>query len=391
MSRTPQSQTHCRPVSRLRVGRWALLGLLGAALLLTVGQVVPQSLETREQELGTLRQDIVRLQTDLEVVRSREDSLEDRLNVARAELALQQAKVSEADQALALADARVEEARTKISSLEAQLDGVRGDLRRRLVGLYRLGGQGFLRLFLAMEGRENLLPSIRQLRFLVRRDRLTIDRYVQVRDQLSEQREVLEQQLAEAEAWRGQEVERRDELKKIERRRQKLLKQVAEERRNLMARTDALQEKERKLLRFMNDLVGSEAPPLDGAPVQEFRGVLDWPARGEVVAEFGPRKDPRYKTEVPHHGIDLKLDQGTKVRAVFPGEVVYASEFEGYGPMVVVHHPGRVFTLYAGLELVNVDKGVMLSLGDVVGLSAELLYFEIRVENEPQNPRQWLR
>lgn len=371
--------------------RLAAVLVLTLGLMPAVGPALAQSLETRELELDTLRQNIVRLQSELDVVQSREGTLEDRLEIAQAELALQQAKVSEADQELSLATAKVEAARIQVTNLEQELTGVRADLRRRLVGLYRLGGQGFLRLFLAMEAREDLLPSIRQLRFLVRRDRLTIDRYVEVRDQLSVQREVLEQQLAEVEAWRGQEVDRRDELKTIERRRKRLLNQVAEERRNLVARADALQEKERKLLRFMNDLVGSETPVLDGAPVQEFRGVLDWPARGEVVAEFGPRKDPRYKTEVPHHGLDLKLDQGTKVRAVFPGEVVYASEFEGYGPMVVVHHPGRVFTLYAGLELVNVDKGVMLSLGDVVGLSAELLYFEIRVENEPQNPRQWLR
>ncbi len=371
--------------------RLAAVLVLTLGLMPAVGPALAQSLETRELELDTLRQNIVRLQSELDVVQSREGTLEDRLEIAQAELALQQAKVSEADQELSLATAKVEAARIQVTNLEQELTGVRADLRRRLVGLYRLGGQGFLRLFLAMEAREDLLPSIRQLRFLVRRDRLTIDRYVEVREQLSVQREVLEQQLAEVEAWRGQEVDRRDELKTIERRRKRLLNQVAEERRNLVARADALQEKERKLLRFMNDLVGSETPVLDGAPVQEFRGVLDWPARGEVVAEFGPRKDPRYKTEVPHHGLDLKLDQGTKVRAVFPGEVVYASEFEGYGPMVVVHHPGRVFTLYAGLELVNVDKGVMLSLGDVVGLSAELLYFEIRVENEPQNPRQWLR
>ena len=386
---------HSRRLQTLTAGGASKLLALALCTLWIIGLgaqiTVAQSLETREQELDVLRGEIGRLRAELDKVRSREDSLEDRLEVAKAELALQQARVAEADKELALATAKVETAQAEVASLSADLTGIRDDLRRRLVGLYRLGGQGFLRLFLAMEARDNLLPAIRQLRFLVKRDRLTIDRYVTVREQLTQQREVLVQQLAQVEAWRGHELGRRDELKKIERRRQRLLDQVAAERESLVAKTDALQEKERKLLLFMTDLVGSEGSALDGAPVQEFRGVLDWPARGEVVAEFGPRTDPKYKTEVPHHGLDLKLEPGTKVRAVFPGQVVYAADFEGYGPMVVAHHPGRVFTLYAGLDLVNVDKGDMLSLGDVVGISADLLYFEIRVENEPQNPRQWLR
>jgi septal ring factor EnvC (AmiA/AmiB activator) len=33
----------------------------------------------------------------------------------------------------------------------------------------------------------------------------------------------------------------------------------------------------------------------------------------------------------------------------------------------------------------------MVSLGDVVGLSTDKLYFEIRVEKRPEDPMSWLR
>jgi len=56
-----------------------------------------------------------------------------------------------------------------------------------------------------------------------------------------------------------------------------------------------------------------------------------------------------------------------------------------------VQHPGRVFTLYAGLGTMRVAKEDMVSLGDAVGLAADKLYFEIRVENHPEDPLTWLR
>ena len=51
----------------------------------------------------------------------------------------------------------------------------------------------------------------------------------------------------------------------------------------------------------------------------------------------------------------------------------------------------KLFSLYAGLASMRVGREDMLSLGDTVGLASEKLYFEIRVENRPEDPQSWLR
>ena len=118
----------------------------------------------------------------------------------------------------------------------------------------------------------------------------------------------------------------------------------------------------------------------------EFRGVLDWPVSGRVVQGFGMRLDPQYKTRVPHNGLDLNTRAQTTVQAIFPGKILFAAPFQGYGLTVVIHHPGRVFTLYAGLEGLRVRQGDMVSLGQALGPSTGKLYFEIREENQPVDP-----
>jgi septal ring factor EnvC (AmiA/AmiB activator) len=59
--------------------------------------------------------------------------------------------------------------------------------------------------------------------------------------------------------------------------------------------------------------------------------------------------------------------------------------------MVVVQHAGRVFTLYAGLSELRVRKDDILPLHTILGRAGSALYFEIRVDKNPENPRAWLR
>jgi len=159
----------------------------------------------------------------------------------------------------------------------------------------------------------------------------------------------------------------------------------------IAARAGDLERKVAQLAEFLDHLYGRNPERLAGRPLQRFKGVLDWPVRGDLIAGFGPRLDPRYRTRVPHNGVSLATPAGAEVRAVFAGKVLFAAPFEGYGTTVVVHHPGRVFTLYAGLSALRTGQGAMVRLGDVLGVSSSKLYFEIRVENRPENPLTWLR
>ena len=94
---------------------------------------------------------------------------------------------------------------------------------------------------------------------------------------------------------------------------------------------------------------------------------------------------------MPHNGIDIATPAGAEVKSIYPGQVLYSAEFEGYGPMVVVHHPGRAFTLYAGLAELRVVKEDELQLGTVLGDRDGPPLLRDRIDNEPQDPIEWLR
>jgi|HubBroStandDraft_3_1064219.scaffolds.fasta_scaffold01071_4 septal ring factor EnvC (AmiA/AmiB activator) len=381
---------------RRRLPRLAPLGLLAALALAgaVAGGAATEArpaAASREAELAAIRQEIARLEGRLEQARRQQSGLEGELATADLGLALEEQRLAEAVAASRAAAERQALSAAEVERLAGELERSRRSFRRRLTGLYRLGRQGYLRLFFLLKPDDRLLPSIRLMRYLVRRDRESVDRYGEARRLLAAERDRLAGEQREREGWIARATARRTELVAARRRKAMLLARVERERRDLSARAGELADKARKLAAFLDLLYGASGATLAGTPLQQFRGVLDWPVAGRVTERFGPRLDPRYHTQVPHNGIDLATTPGSEVKVVFPGKVLFAAAFEGYGPTVVVLHPGRVFTLYAGLSELKAGREDMVSLGDTVGLAADRLYFEIRVENHPDDPLSWLR
>lgn len=378
------------PVSKPVAAAGALLAL---AALLAALPLWSQGPRSREAVLAEIRSEMRRLEGELEQARRRQTSLEDRLESTRLELALQGKRLEEAVAARELAGERVAQSREDVEALAAAVAEARELLSRRLSSLYRLGRHGQLRLLLSIDPDDDLLPAVRMLRFLVRRDARVVERYTEAREHLEAERRVLLERQRESERWAREETGRRDGLAGIERRLSRLLAQAEEERRRLAVAAEDLERRERRLTELMvslERLSGDEALA-GGTPIQEYRGVLDWPADGRVTARFGPRLDPRYGTQTPHNGIELGVEPGSRVRAVFPGKVLFAAPLSGYGPTVVMLHPGRGFTLYAGLDRLLVASEDVVSLGDPVGVAGRTLYFEIRIDNRPRDPLDWLR
>jgi septal ring factor EnvC (AmiA/AmiB activator) len=381
------------PHSRLAISILVAVLVAGAGVVAAIPDEVPvpATLDERARELERLRGSIARLQGRLESVRQRVASASDRLAALEVELELQEQRVAEAVAAGALATERAAALEAGVAELERRLEAMRASLRERVVALHRLGRTAYLRMLLTVETKENLLPAIRQLRFFARRDRAVIDAWIDTKARLDLERRDLDLERARVAEWLESETERRDRLGQLRTEQARMVAAARREELNLAQQSDELIDKARKLGSFLDFLYGRSAVPLAGEQMQSFKGVLDWPIQGRIAVPFGPRRDPRYGTLTPHNGLEIATEPGVEVRAVYPGRVVFAAPFQGYGPTVIMAHAGRVFTLYAGLGELEVREGDVVSLGAAVGRSAEALYFEIRDRNEPVDPRQWLR
>ena len=113
------------------------------------------------------------------------------------------------------------------------------------------------------------------------------------------------------------------------------------------------------------------------------------PHEGHVTSPFGNRSGGY------HHGTDIKLRTGEKVKSAFEGMVRISQYSSSYGNVVVVRHNNGFETLYAHLSKRKVKPGDHVEAGDLVGLggntgrsSGSHLHFECRYKGEPVNPHK---
>lgn len=345
---------------------------------------------SRQDELARLQVEISRLERDLEEAALSRRTLREQVAAIEIDLELQERRVEESTALHTLAEIEVAETAERVAALEVELQQRRDILGQHLRILYGMGSQGTLRLLLSIESEENVPGALRQMRYLAQRQGRDVLAVEESRVNLAIEQQALVEHRDEVAGWLQEERTRQGRLESTRVARASLLRDVEQRERRLVGRATELREREGRLAKLLELLVQDDQAAFAGEPLQGFRGVLDWPVVGQVVVEFGPRLDPRYRTQIPHNGIAIATE-GPTVRPIYPGRVLFAAPFRGYGETVVVSHAGGVLTLYAGLRELQVKKGDVVALDQSLGTVSEELYFEIREQNEPVDPLLWLR
>ncbi len=121
---------------------------------------------------------------------------------------------------------------------------------------------------------------------------------------------------------------------------------------------------------------------------------LDWPVKGKIIGNFGKN---RVAGGVKWRGLLIAAKQGTPVKAVADGTVVFADWLNSYGYVVIVEHGKSYMSLYGHNQQLFKAVGDTVSAKEVIagvgnsGRSGEpALYFEVRHKGKPMNPSKWL-
>jgi murein DD-endopeptidase MepM/ murein hydrolase activator NlpD len=116
-----------------------------------------------------------------------------------------------------------------------------------------------------------------------------------------------------------------------------------------------------------------------------------WPVSGSLNSGFGPRGSSF------HDGVDIAAPEGTPIRAVEHGEVIYSDRLRGYGNMVIIRHAGGIVSVYAHNQENLVRDGQQVARGEVIAyvgstgrVTGPHLHFEIRKNNLAQDPMLYL-
>ncbi|MFT5642689.1 MAG: septal ring factor EnvC (AmiA/AmiB activator) [Janthinobacterium sp.] len=134
------------------------------------------------------------------------------------------------------------------------------------------------------------------------------------------------------------------------------------------------------------------APP-DGA-FAALRGKLRAPVAGQLVSRFGSQRGdgPSWK------GIFIRATEGTDIKAVAAGRVVFSEWMRGFGNLIIVDHGGQYMSIYGNNQALLKRAGAVVKGGEAIasagnsgGNKESGLYFELRHEGSAFDPASWIK
>lgn len=389
--------------------------MLAALLVLAAAAAVqPGTLPGIEKQLEKERATAAQLA-------GREAGLLGRLTELERQIEVEGRAVRAAQARLKASSARLALSETKTRAADAEVARATDALAPRLTARYRLGREGYLRFLLGARTigevlrrkrlfnalLESDLGALAELQFRALGAKAARDELAQARDELAkaaaaegERRAALEQRVAQQKRLLSSVQQEKTVHEQAAR-------ELAQAARDLQAKLRELSEqngvKEVKPGEKTPEGPASKPPPLVASqnpaqPIRKARGKLLFPTeRGRVELRFGRTLDPRFGTITLQRGIDVRAAAGTPVRACWPGKIVHAGWFRGYGNLVIVDHGDGFFSLMAHLDALERAVGDEVRQGEEVGtvgdtgsLKGAYLYFELRDGQKPLDPDRWL-
>ena len=379
--------------------------LLAAALLCAAPAALAQGAPERARKEAEAQQRLDTLRKQIKQITAEQRAADAERGEATRELRAADATVSEAVRALRRTEAGIATQELEMQQLEArqaELELGLADQREALAALvrsaYALGRHEQLKLLLAQDRMSDLARVLAYHRYFQadRQQRITglmaeLRELAAVAQQITDQRQILEaarlQQQTELAALEAQRGERAGVLAALE-----------AQFKDRAARLATLGRDEKAVLKLLEQLQDAVADiPRqvdDNRPFATRRGQLGRPLAGSVLAAFGGRlPDGR-----PSDGLLIAGTAGAEVRAAAPGRVAYSDWLKGYGLLVILDHGDGWMSLYAFNDALLKDVGdwvrggePLATVGSSGGQGRPGLYFELRRNGQPQDPKPWLR
>jgi septal ring factor EnvC (AmiA/AmiB activator) len=391
--------------------------LLVAILLCTCSVALARQDGSTRSEQTEAKHKLADLRSKMQALAKEQAATAAKRDSANAELARQAnalasaaRAVRETDKALATKQLELEQLQTQRSTLKQTLHDQRAAIADLLRATYALGHGSDLRLLLGDEDVTRISRALMYSKYF-QQDR--VNRVRELMTDLTRLQELETRITTEQEALQATKSKREAQAKTLAQRRaaqQKLAAETDAKYKDQSQRLGALKQNEKSLnsllvtLQEAIDQATREAaaqaaerakatrthpgqqppPPIEiGNASANIRGDLPWPASGSV-SSYGS-------------GVLIKANGGSDVHAVATGRVIYAGFLRGYGMLVIVNHGHGWMSMYGNNESMLHGVGDKVEAGEAIGTASSPtgvntgVYFELRKDGKPVDPRTWLR
>jgi len=377
-----------------------LIGALGIAL---VGSALSGWSETsKEQEaqqrITELKAQIAEIQKGIALKEGEKDALQARLSSAEKAISALDGRLLAIEQAIAEELPRLEALDAERIGLEQELRGEQDNMTRDFRALWSVQEGGGLRIIFGDQSPNEIALNLAYFDRLLNQRNEAIARFGELLARVQANTTALRASQAElARQSEALEQERRQAVS-LQEDRQLALAAIEQSLDTDNARVAKLEADRRRLGELLDELQRSLAEmdtPLSYKPFPQARGEMVFPARGKPRNRFGASRNTG---DLRWRGWLIPAPEGSPVKAVHYGRVVYADWLRGQGLLLILDHGEGYLSLYGQNRSLRREVGDWVAPGEVIatvgasgGASQSGLYFEIRRGGDPVDPGSWVR
>ncbi len=360
------------------------------------GSLFAAEVEQTDVQLSQVNQAIASIELWINDAANNRSSLERNLRAANQQIQENQQALTENQTVIAAQQTELLLLQERRQLLEIEKSAQESIVGQALRASQLLGGESSLKLLL---NQQDPGPSARMLRYYAafNEDRLTqilnfqktlaamqqtSDAIAATAASLEARNAVLEEQLAAAQIQQRERAAIVQALEAEMAARSNELEQLIQDRQHL-----------ENLISEINRIVDDIPAPQDLAPFAQSQGLLPWPVNGALLNRFGANYS---EGNLQRQGVIISAAEGSPVRAIHPGRVVFSDWLRGSGYLVVLDHGNGYLSLYAHNQGLVKQTGDWANRGEIIGaagndagMGSAGIYFEIRQNGQAQNPVNW--
>jgi septal ring factor EnvC (AmiA/AmiB activator) len=355
---------------------------------------------TPHEEYRQIQKEIKKQKKKLEAARKRESSVLTEIELTNRQMKTVESVLQKYKNRLRNTESKITDVEYYISQNKSNIEKHMEWMKRKIREINKYGHNwDLVMLLLSSHDISQLMRTGKYLQYITVYENRLLRSYKESLDDLNQR----EKQLI---ALKGELIKNREQVKAEEQslsekktKKETLLASVKKEKSSYSKMLKEMEDVSRRILEIIKESEKAEKETGSfGKSFSSLKGKLPWPVAGKIALPYGSQKDPQFNTPIFRSGTYIDSNDGSFVRAVHRGKVVFAAWFKGYGELVIVNHGDGYHTLYGSLSEIFTKVGDIIKDDQPVGrvgtsglLNSPGVYFEVRYKGKPLDPLQWLK
>lgn len=382
--------------------RWMIIMLVWALLPATA-----QSVQELQKQQKVLQKQLQETKEMLKQTKKDETATENKLNLLNEDINTRKELIVNIQDEITALDGEMTLLTQERDSLQVKLEEAKADYAKLIRETHYADMQQSPLLFLfSAKNFQQLIRRVQYMRQFAQYRKEQVNLILSLQAEIDDQNmQLAERKQTQSDALQLQEHEQ-EILTADQRKHESMLKELKKKEKDLIAKQKKQQKKVDELNKQIDELIAKQVKNSKLTKEQQLiaggfeanKGRLPWPIeKGFISGHFGKHQHPIHaNVTINNKGIYLQTVSGAKARAVYEGEVTWCAQMNGSYAVIIQH--GNYRSVYSQLKSICVKQGDKVQAKQVIGEimtntsedNKTELYFQIYKDRTIVNPSEWL-